>query len=63
LYSGLPISDVEFPAVVICSQGFNIETLHAAFYKIVLDHLKLGTTKSPIQLAKTKVKTMTQQVS
>jgi len=33
---GLPISEVEFPSVVICSQGFDLHAITAATYAHIL---------------------------
>jgi len=54
--TGLPVSEVDFPSVVICAQGFNMESLLAINYKLILDAWKNVTGKttdiSPIQFAK-----------
>jgi len=64
---GLPISDVPFPSVIICSEGFNLETFYSAFYKIILEHWKNKTgyvaQKSSYEFAKSMVKSIQKLVS
>ena len=45
LCTGLSISAVEFPSVVICSQGMNIQAIIAAMYYYILGRLNTTTTK------------------
>ena len=57
--TGLPVSKVDFPSVVICAQGFNMETLLAAYYNQILGAWKNmtggSTDKSPIQFSKAQL--------
>ena len=56
---GLPVTDIEFPSVVICAPGFSSETLQAAFFSIVLDYLRRNNISTdnhtPIDLAKSRM--------
>ncbi len=65
--SGLPISEVPFPSVVICSQGSNMETFYAAYFKIILDYMKNKTgivhKTSPYEFSRSQVKLMQNIVS
>ncbi len=53
---GLPVSEVEFPSVVICSQGFNMETVIGIYTKLISDKWKNETGReiplSAIQFTK-----------
>jgi len=42
---GLSITDVEFPSVVICSQGINIKAIVAAMFFYIFDRLNTTTDK------------------
>jgi hypothetical protein len=52
--TGLPIANVPFPSVVICSQGINIDGITAASIKLAFDYAKKTSGKStkvlPLQL-------------
>ena len=52
LMKGLSITEVEFPAVVICSQGIDVDAINAALYKSVFDYLEqmngIKIKKSPL---------------
>jgi hypothetical protein len=56
LFAGLPISKVEFPSVVICSQGFDIDAISAAMNFYLFKELKTSSqamfNKTPIGLAR-----------
>ena len=53
---GLTISDVEFPAVVICSEGFDIDAIAAIIYSNIFHYMNTSIEEqvgiSPIQCAK-----------
>jgi hypothetical protein len=53
---GLPISDVEFPSVVICSEGFDLDAITAVIFGNVFMNMDTSTYKklglSPLQCAK-----------
>ncbi len=38
--TGLPISKVDLPAVVICSQGYSAQIMLSAYYKLVFEYLE-----------------------
>ena len=50
--TGLPIAEIPFPSVVICSQGSEIESLQAAFYKILMENLnkKFSSNITPLRV-------------
>jgi len=54
--SGLPISEVEFPSVVICSEGFDLDAITAVIWWQVFQYMKTSTDEklrlSPLQCAK-----------
>jgi hypothetical protein len=56
LFAGLPISKVEFPSVVICSQGFDIDAISAAMNLYLFKELNNSSqamfNKTPIGLAR-----------
>ncbi len=58
------MSEVEFPSVVICSQGFNMETVIGVYTNLILDKWKNETRSemplTPIQIAKLKAAKRTQ---
>ena len=60
LWTGLSISEVEFPSVVICSQGMNIQAIVAAMYYYILSRLNTTTGKefnlTPYQSADLTIK-------
>ena len=67
--AGLPISEVEFPSVVICSHGFNSEIFFTEYFQQVLDTADNATRRnvtnmSPNDLAKnmSKIATPLQEV-
>jgi hypothetical protein len=49
--TGLPIAEVPFPSVVICSQGSDVETTTTAFYKLLLENLSknLSSNITPLK--------------
>jgi hypothetical protein len=55
-FAGLPISKVEFPSVVICSQGFDIDAISAAMNFYLFKELNNSSqemfNKTPIGLAR-----------
>ena len=53
--TGLPISEVPFPSIVICSEGADFESFYAALYKVLIENSNrtLNLTKfTPIKLQK-----------
>ena len=36
--TALPVGAVEFPAITICTPGFNYEIFHSALVKLIYDH-------------------------
>ncbi len=52
--TGLPIANVPFPSVVICTQGINMDGIRAASIKLAFDYAKKISGKStkvlPLQL-------------
>jgi hypothetical protein len=38
--TGYPVSGIPFPAVVICSQGIDMDAINAALYKSVFDYVE-----------------------
>ncbi len=62
IFTGLPISKVEFPSVVICSQGINIEAMVAAIYYYILKRLKTTTQQqfnfTPLQTANLTIRSL-----
>ncbi len=60
IFTGLPISKVEFPSIVICSQGINIEAVVAAMYYYILQRLQTTTQQqfnfTPFQTANLSVR-------
>jgi hypothetical protein len=66
--TGLPIAEIPFPSVVICSQGVDHEGYWAAFYKLIFENLdnKTGSTKinlSPIRYQRVFASKVLQNVS
>jgi len=57
--TGLPIANVPFPSVVLCSQGISGEGILAASYKLVFDYAKktygISTKVSPLELINFKI--------
>ncbi len=53
---GLPISEVEFPSVVICSEGFDFDGITAILWLHILNNMNTTTYEklglSPLQCAK-----------
>jgi len=47
---GLPISEVEFPSVVICSQGFSLEAIVANMQTFILNEIGNNTTEDLFNL-------------
>jgi hypothetical protein len=66
LLKGLPISEIQFPSVVICSQGFDINAIIAALYDDITNGANTTTTEqfglTPIQSAKLAVRAMRGEV-
>jgi len=62
----LPISEIQFPSVVICSQGFDIYAITAAIYDDITNGANTTTTEqfglTPIQSAKLAVRAMRGEV-
>ena len=65
--TGLPIAEIPFPSVVICSQGVDHEGYWAAFYKLIFENLnKTGSAKiniSPIRYQRVFASKVLQNVS
>jgi hypothetical protein len=65
--TGLPIAEIPFPSVVICSQGVDHEGYWAAFYKLIFENLnKTGSAKinlSPIRYQRVLASKVLQNVS
>jgi hypothetical protein len=38
--TALPISEIQFPSVTICAQGFNSEVYLASFFRLYMDFQK-----------------------
>ncbi len=63
---GLPIADIPFPSVVICSQGTESESTDVSVYKAVLDYLNqtngIGLQVSPLQMKRNNDKSSAEVV-
>jgi hypothetical protein len=59
---GLSVSEVEFPAVIICSEGFDLNAISAVVYHNTFRYMNTSMNEkiglSPIQLAKLESKYM-----
>ena len=53
--TGLPIAEIPFPSVVICSQGTESESQDVSVFKAVLDYLN-KTHGIPLQVSPLKMK-------
>ncbi len=64
--TGLPIADIPFPSVVICSQGTESESTDVSVYKAVLDYLNqtngIGLQVSPLQMKRNNDKSSAEVV-
>ena len=65
--TGLPIAEIPFPSVVICSQGVDHESYWAAFYKLIFENLNKNDSKginiSPIRFQRVFASETVQKVS
>ena len=58
LPTGLPITQIPFPTISICAQGFNYDVFDAAIFKIIFEYHKMKnvtemmTDLTPFETAK-----------